>query len=82
MISFAETHGLEFSRQLYVDDLRCDQRIGTLRHGDSHIESACADSDHADASACRCMAVRSQQRLSRNAEIFDMELMADAVPRF
>ena len=67
--------------QFYLDNLRRRQAVSALSHCNCYVQSSCTDGDHAQAAACRSVAVGPQQSLARLAVVFQLELVADAVAR-
>ena len=55
------------------------ERSAAHRHGD--VKSARADCYHSDSASRGRVAVRAEERLSRLAEAFEMDLVADSVAR-
>ena len=70
---------LQLPRQVHIHHLGASHVISTATHGHSHVQSACADGDHADAAASRGMAVRAQQGHAWHAEPLQIHLMANTV---
>ena len=71
----------ELAAELDVHNLRTCNIVCAAAHCDCDIQTACADREHTEAAAGRGVRVRADERLARDAEALQMNLVADAVAR-
>ncbi|MPM57306.1 hypothetical protein SDC9_104128 [bioreactor metagenome] len=73
--------GSEFAAESDLNHLGTDEMERASCHGNSHIQPAGSDGDHADAAPGRGMAVAAQQRFARLSKALKVHLMADSIAR-
>ena len=65
--------------QAYFDDFRAGDVVAAASHGCGDVDTAGADGDHAETAAGWRVAVGTDQGFTWDAEVFQMDLVADAV---
>ena len=71
--------GRERAFQVNADYFGSGEIEGFAGHGESDVETAGADGDHAETAGRRGVAVRSEERLTGHAETLEVQLVTDAV---